>query len=80
MPRIKSIVATLHAPKAKQAKVRQEDRKGPRDGWQALDRLIDASAKNGKPSSEGFSRDQENSGTFAANASPARQHPLRNVL
>jgi hypothetical protein len=34
----------------------------------------------GGPASEGFSRDQENSGTFAANASPARQHPLRNVL
>jgi hypothetical protein len=46
--------------------------------WAASERLIDASATDDER--QGFSRDQENSGTFAANASPARQHQLRNVL
>jgi hypothetical protein len=67
----KSIIATLHAPSGRQASARPKRAAKAREmAGQALDRLIDASAttKNGKPASEGFSRDRKSSVIFETSA------------
>jgi hypothetical protein len=67
----KSIIATLHAPDARRAGVRDKKvAKASEMAAQEIDRLIDPSAptKNGSAASEGLSRDQKSSDIFAASA------------
>jgi hypothetical protein len=79
----KSIIVTLHSPRAQKASARPKRAAKAREmAGQAVDRLIDPSAPDEERQSRKrrLLRDQENSGTFAANASPARQHPVAQRL